>query len=196
MAAEFSALPSTPQSNKRTVSFGVSNVMRVTIKAAVPITPSNCWGGDYLGSMAFVTMATDTTEDDVPVVDTNLAKFDMLPQNRRDELVKKTLDVLPAEMIAHRFGDFVFVHHGIDMNNCDPWLWLVILSPDPDTNTVDMTGSVMAGLCSGTAMSLDGSTFTIALAEQNNIRAKHNLPPLPDPRLVTHAKPVVAGGSP
>ncbi len=154
------------------------------------------FAGDYVASWDFVASSTDTTEDDVPVVDIDLARFAMLPQNRREELVKKMLDALPVELIAHRFGDFVFVYHGIDMNNCDPWLWTVVLSPDPDVNTVDTATVVVAGLCSGTAMSLAGSTFTTALAEQNNIRAKYKLAPLPDLRFVTHAKPVVAGGSP
>ena len=52
---------------------------------------------------------------------------------------------------------------------------------------------VVVGLADGTSLPVPLGGFAQTLRMQNMLRAKYNLPPLPDPATVTHAKPAVAG---
>lgn len=105
---------------------------------------------------------------------------------------------LPANVVAHRLGDCVFVHHGIDLSrNNDPAagkLWLIVMcgqgSGTRQAVIVTLDGTSITHASSGTA----ARTFLKKeLAEQNVLRARWGLPPIPDPRMVTEASPGVAG---
>ena len=172
--------------------------------------------GGFVTGFGLVATGSDTFEEDVPVADTNLNKFTKLPSEDESKAVQAAIDALPAGTIAHRLGDFVFTYHGIDLANADPGLWLVVMSPDPDVNpagssgtvitfsgpgmtatsTTSSGGMVVAGLVDGTSLPVPLGGFAQTLQMQNMLRAKYNLPPLPDPATVTHAKPAVAGNQP
>ena len=105
---------------------------------------------------------------------------------------------MPAGVIAHRLGDFVFTYHGIDLNQADPGLWVVILSFDPD---VQSSGSsqiiITVGLADRSTMDLPATTFlTVDLPQQNALRASFGLPPLPDPSTVTYGSPAIGSIDP
>ncbi|MCH8054100.1 MAG: YIP1 family protein, partial [Planctomycetes bacterium] len=172
--------------------------------------------GGFVTGFDLVATGSNTLEEDVPVADTNLNKFTKLPSENQAKAVQAAIDALPPGTIAHRLGDFVFTYHGIDLSNADPGLWLVIMSPDPDVNpagssgtvitfsgpgmtatsTTSSGGMVVAGLVDGTSLLAPLGGFAQTLQMQNMLRAKYNLPPLPDPATVTHAKPAVAISQP
>ncbi len=172
--------------------------------------------GGYVTGFELVATGSDTFEEDVPVADTDLGKFTKLPSEEESKAVQAAIDALPAGTIAHRLGDFVFTYHGIDLANADPGLWLVIMSPDPDVNpagvsgrvitsrgpgmtttsTTSSGGMVVVGLADGSVRAIFLRAFSAERSTQNALRAKNNLPPLPDPATVTHANPAVAGRQP
>jgi hypothetical protein len=88
----------------------------------------------HLATSAFVSSPTATYEVDVPVGATNLdVLFAAAPSELR-RATQAAISRLPSDVVAHRLGDFVFTYHGIDFNQADPGLWIVIWSPDPDAN--------------------------------------------------------------
>jgi hypothetical protein len=158
-----------------------------------------------LSTPNFHSMTTATDPTLINIGGTTLDKIDYMPPNRQAAMIQSVANVMPVNVVAHRCGDFVFTYHGIDLNNCDPNLWIVIFSPDPDTNppgTVIVSpgaganppGAVQqrvhVGLASGATRGL-ASAFAAELAQQNQLRASYNLSPLPDPATVTHDAPAV-----
>ena len=67
------------------------------------------------------------------------------------------------------------------------------MSPDPGTAQLKRSGrSVVVGQADGTLLLILPTRFPVLLARQNQLRAEHGLPPLPDPATVTHRSPAVA----
>ena len=151
-----------------------------------------------------------TTPSEIPIADTSLDQFVLLGPEERREAVKAAADALPKNTVAHRLGDFVFVYHGIDLSNADRDLWIVIMSPDPDSSgnpvspigprkppnpfqafapRAPQTDDVVVGLAEGTTKAIPRATWPAALAAQNALRQANGLPPIPDPATVTHARP-------
>jgi hypothetical protein len=143
---------------------------------------------------SFIVTGSNTDESLVPVGDTNLGQLPFLPPNKCAMAVQRAASALPSDVAAHRLGDFVFTYHGIDSRAADPGLWIVVLSPDPSAQGVRQLPSAgtYVGLADGTVRTVPGPTG-MAVAAQNQLRAKYNLPPLPDPATVTHALPGRAG---
>lgn len=129
---------------------------------------------------------TDTT--DVPVGSGTLDDMGAMSPAEATAAAAAAAAGQPANLIAHRVGDFVFVHHGIDFGNADPLLWTVVASPDPEVALGSAPASVTAGLAGGGTLT---TPLTSGLADQNQLRAQYGLPPLPDPATVTHGKPAV-----
>ncbi len=93
---------------------------------------------------------------------------------------------LPADVIAHRLGAFVFTYHGINPADADGDLWLAVLvDGDPD--------SVHLLLRDGRTRAMSRDEFEDRLRDQNRLRQRHELPALDDPRDVTHERPMRAG---
>ena len=134
-----------------------------------------------------VAMNSMTTEQDVPIGNVTLEQFDLLVEPERSKAVQAAVATIPPDAVAHRCGDFVFVHHAIDLNACDPRLWIVVWSHDPDSgfNLFSKTKGVI-GLCDGTVTEFEIDDLPALLIDQNAIRATLNLPPLSDPRKVLH----------
>ncbi len=156
--------------------------------------------GDYLAGADLIGSETATSEEDVTLAGTTLDEFELLPAAKQLTLQQKLLQQMPKSVAAHRLGDFVFVHHGIDLSNCDGQLWIVISSPDPATNSAFMAGlgpaQMAVGLADGKVTTFPMMSLPSQLAQQNKLRAVHNLPPLPDPATVKHAQPAAAATPP
>jgi hypothetical protein len=127
------------------------------------------------------------------VGDVTLEEWIMMEPGRQQVEVTTTIDRLPAGVIAHRVGDFVFTHHGIDVRSADRRLWLLLATPDPDVNPNGGRGLIQVGQADGTVHSLAPPHFNAALNAQNALRRSAGLAPLPDPRTITHANPATAG---
>ena len=167
------------------------------------------WGPDHalvlvddqtLTPWDFISSDTMTTVRDIPVANATLDQFYAITSSRQTDLIEAAIEALPDDTIAHRLGDFVCTYHGIDLNAADPGLWLVILSPDPDSGgyaTFGPPGSglIVVGRADGTAKPIPQRRFAADLAKQNVLRAAEGLPALPDPAKVTHDAPAVAGAN-
>ncbi|MBI4579085.1 MAG: YIP1 family protein [Planctomycetes bacterium] len=125
-----------------------------------------------------------------PVANTDLQQFSTASTAAQRATAQAAAKALPANVVAHRLGHFVFTCHGIDFNNADPGLWTVVSAPEKRRASSDP--NVYIGLANGTTTSVPRATFTQSLAAQNALRASQGLPPLPDPRRVTHTQPATA----
>ena len=150
---------------------------------------------DLLHTSDFVSPFSSTTESGVPLDGTTLKKFDSMSPTRQRKTVQAAESALPDGAIAHRLGDFVFTYHGMVLNECDPNLWIVIMSPDPDSAVFPASSpfqqTIVVGHADGSVEFIPVGLFAVRLSGQNRLRAKENLPPLPDPKTVTHGKPAV-----
>jgi hypothetical protein len=123
----------------------------------------------------------------------DLFDLSLMAPDERPAVIERAAAALPRGVVAHRVGDFVFTYHGGVLDGRAPGLWVVLMSPDPDANqfaSIDMP--VVAGRVDGGMMQIPPASFASRLAVQNGLRARHGLPPLPDPSTVTHGEPAVA----
>lgn len=95
---------------------------------------------------------------------------------------------LPTDVAAYRFGDYVFTYSGIPSQMLDPALWVVIQSWDPDAN-MEKNDPIHVGTTNGAVISFSLSELPQRLIEQNQVRSKYGLVPLPDPFTVLHRIP-------
>ncbi len=147
----------------------------------------------YVSAGDFVTPATNTLTEDVSFAGSTLARFSLQSTASQTVTAAQAAADLPERTIAHRVGDFVFTYHGIDPETADPRLWLVVVSPDPDTNDTPIAGSPhRVGTLSGSVTEVKPAAMPTTLASQNRLRQSEGLPPLPDPTTVTHDAPAVA----
>lgn len=147
-----------------------------------------------LGADNFMAMMSGNSTVAVPVADTTLDKFERLPTNRKQLAAQAAAKALPPSTIAHRMGDFVFTYHGINLNNPDPNLWLVVLIPEQGPGGAPVVIRPVVGQADGTSRQITGS-FSAELAAQNSLRKSIGLPALPDLATVTHRAPAVANAA-
>jgi hypothetical protein len=143
----------------------------------------------------FVIVSSGSDETLVPAGDETLMELQLMPTNRQALATQQLADALPPNVVAHRFGDFVFTYHGIDFNAMDSQLWTVVASPDPAFNPNSFVMPVIVGKVDGSVQTYSQGTFVSSLAAQNALRKTAGLPPLSDPRLVTHESPMTAASS-
>ncbi|MCZ6836732.1 MAG: YIP1 family protein [Planctomycetota bacterium] len=119
--------------------------------------------------------------------------FVIANESARKYMADGAAAAMPEGLTAHRAGEFVFTHHGIDLLNADPMLWIVILAPiipSPTNNTLPDT--IIVGLADGTTLEFPIEEMMLfRLDDQNALRATLGLPALPDPNLVTNEQPAV-----
>ncbi|MBL9032863.1 MAG: hypothetical protein JNM80_14300 [Phycisphaerae bacterium] len=127
---------------------------------------------------------------DVPAGGTGLDRFVFLERPDARLAISRAVANLPPGVVAHRLGDFVFTYHGVNHNG-DGRLWIVVargeVGADPANGVVGR--GLVAGQLDGTIHPVTEANVPAALAEQNEIRAEHGMPPLPDPAIVTHERP-------
>lgn len=148
--------------------------------------------GGLLTEWDLVAFSTMTDPENIPVADVNLLDWSFMPADDQQAVVDDAVAALPAGLVAHRVGDFVFTYHGIDLSAADGGLWVVIMWPDPDSGGTSGQ-PVAVGYADGTVASIPVAGFAGLLAAQNRLRARYGLPPLPPPWMVTHAKPAGTG---
>jgi hypothetical protein len=197
MAAVRAATPTMPAaSNASLVAAAVSDYAELN-NGQGPRHAAQLLANDNLSADDLIAVQAITFKKDVPVGDATLEQFEGRSNEQQQAAVQAALDALPDDAVAHRLGDFVFVHHGLDFSNIDGNLWVVILSPDPDAGNAPPAPyeQIAVGTMDGGSQSITAADFQSKLREQNALRAQHNLPPIPDPRQVTHDKPARAGDS-
>lgn len=198
IAVAFSSI-SSPAANSATTRIRTQTVLRTVSVYAVdhddrgPDHAIELVLGDYLTVHDLVALDSDTYVENVSVAGVTLDRFSTLSAKRRGRVTRAAIDALPEGTIAHRLGDFVFTHHGIDLGDPHPGLWLVIMSPDPEANAPGSADLLLTiGFADGGVRTIPRARLPTLLAEQNDLRARHGLAPLPEPATVTHARPAVA----
>ena len=137
--------------------------------------------------------STLTELDDVPVADTLLSDFMLLPAADQQKVARAAADALGVPTIAHRFGDFLFTYHGADLTGGDVRMWLVIGLPDPDRNPTPSPGDMIhIGQGDGSVRLIPYTRLASELQIQNYYRLSIGLPPLPDLDRITHGAPARA----
>ncbi len=138
----------------------------------------------------FVSSGSGTYLDAVPIAGTTLAELAAVPDDRREALMVSALaEHAAADVVAYRFGDFVFCYPGVDPQG-PPNTWIVILASDPDRNESSAVhGHFVVGRLDGATELIPVGEFETRLAEQNTLRAADGLSPLPPPGEITHAAP-------
>jgi len=137
------------------------------------------------GARVFLGYHSDTPPEGITLGALTIPAFRDANDANRALAVRTAGAALPANLIAHRVGDFVFTYHGIDLSSADPGLWLLVHSPDPAFNTVPVGDDELAvGCANGAVHIITANAFPAELQAQNVRRADAGLPPLPDPRKV------------
>lgn len=146
-----------------------------------------------LSSYDLATTASSTTTQGVPLGAGTLEQFDVLRAGRKGAAVQAAVNALPPGIIAHRLGDFVFTYHGMDLSKVDGQCWVVVMTPDPDSNRQSARWQlIVAGRADGTTMRIQRPRWSTRLTEQNVLRMQNGLPRLPDLTKLTHSQPAVA----
>lgn len=170
--------------------YAAANAGQLPVHAIQLVEASAIQAGDLVIPTSLTGLA------DVPVGRTNLDVFRQLPPERRSRDVQAVVANTPAGLVAHRLGDFVFTYHGINLNNADPALWLLIEWPDPAVNgAVRPNDTVHVGLGAGRTSGFSANLMQSELARQNALRAQYGLPPLPMPETVLHGQPAAGPGA-
>lgn len=101
---------------------------------------------------------------------------------------------LPADVIAHRLGDYVFTYNGFDPASAPEETWTVIYWPHPGWSPETVGGIVHVARFDGRVDSFNSTAdFEDALVVQNEARERNGLPRLPHPKTVTHERPATRG---
>lgn len=137
----------------------------------------------------FVLPTSATNPYALPLGNTDTLSWTALDTTEQRAALDAMIAAMPPGAFAHRFGDFVFVTDALGPG-ADPNLWRVIASYDPDTNGPGPDPVEIATSAGPVSTGLTG--FASELAAQNELRASLGLPPLPDPRQITHAAPATA----
>jgi hypothetical protein len=128
----------------------------------------------------------------VRLADSLLSRFEDLPPEDQARAVRSAVERLPEGTIAHRLGDFVFTFHGVDLADPEPKLWVIVWSPDPAQNGPPSRDELIpVGLACGKVAQIAVSEFAAVLDTQNQLRADLDLPPLVNPFMVRHGRPMV-----
>jgi len=134
---------------------------------------------------------------------TTLANWETASTQEQRRSVQLAVASLPPNAVAYKLGDLIFTHPGIDINaaNASPdpdahLLWLVVeihqpSGPGMSGRSRRSGGSAQIGLTNGTVITMP-SDLTSALADQNVLRARFGLPPLPDLSSITDTAPATA----
>ncbi len=141
----------------------------------------------------FVEASTSTYTEDIAVDGATLDEFEILTSAERRTAVANVLDAMPENVVAYRFGDYVFTYHGADLSTPDNLLWIVVMLPDPDVNDPLIPWqTIEVGLADQSVQTFQVTDLAMQTRTQNVYRTSIRLPPLPDLTTVTHNAPGVA----
>jgi len=152
---------------------------------------------NYVTASTFIMWQIGHDEANVPLPNATvtLDGFQYLPANRMRMTAQAIGQAQPSGIIAHRLGDVVFTYHGMNLSTADPQLWVAVIDPDPDQATTARGIVPTAVRVDGTTMVWSVGSDMFALQQQNTLRAKYGLPPLPDLSTITNSTPAVSGST-
>lgn len=152
--------------------------------------PNRTW---YTSADDFVEESTVTYTEDIPVDKATLDDFETLTSTERRAAVANVIDAMPDNVVAYRFGDYVFTYPGANLSTPNNRLWVVVMLPDPDLNRPRAAGqTIEVGLADRSVRTFQVTDLAMRTRTQNVYREAIGLPPLPDLTTVTHDAPAVA----
>ncbi len=144
----------------------------------------------------FATSQFQTDFEMLPLGDRLLGAYDASTPEEKAELIEQTVESLPEDTIAHRYGDYVFTCHGIDRETGNAELWILIFSPDPDWSSysgqgliVEAWSGVIVGKLDGSIERIGSGVIKTRFDTQNRLRRKQGLEPLPLPTNIKNEEP-------
>lgn len=133
----------------------------------------------------------ETTEPPASALGITLDDYALLGDASRGEFNALALDRLPAGIVAHRVGDFVFTYHGVALSSPEMGrAWVVVYARGPGRLS---DNTAVIGYADGTIERVSADALGQPLTEHNAWRAENKLPPLPDPFGVTTESPAPGG---
>ena len=163
---------------------GPTHALELTLSNNMIMTS---WGSNFCDP------STQTTPADIPVGDGTLQDFTNSSLSSQLGTLKDVIDALPSNVVAYRFGDFLFTYHGATLNTYDSQLWIVVMLSDPDANkSPNASDQVYLATADYSVTQTTLGQLPALIKTQNQHRATLGLPPLPDLTTVTHGKPAVA----
>lgn len=163
---------------------GPTHALELTLSNNMIMTS---WGSNFCDP------STQTTPADIPVGDGTLQDFTNSSLSSQLGTLKDVIDALPSNVVAYRFGDFLFTYHGASLNTWDTQLWIVVMLPDPDANSPpNPSDPIYLATADYTVAQTTFGQLPALIKIQNQHRATLGLPPLPDLTKVTHSNPAVA----
>jgi hypothetical protein len=142
-----------------------------------------------IGPADLLLPASATTADKVRIGEAQLNAIQAWPSEAQAVAVRDAIASLPPDVVAYRLGDFVFTYPGMDFQRLNRQLWTVIAWPDPDANPAGTPTEVIVGLLDGSTSRLYGAQMEWFLEDQNALRVKNGLAPLPHLQTVRHGQP-------
>jgi hypothetical protein len=139
---------------------------------------------------SFIAPGSGTDPSTVSIGATDLVTIASMGTTEFGAAASAVANSMPADVVAHRVGDYVFTYHGITFSNADPELWIVIEWPE-NLGTAPV-GDLAVGFPDGTTALFERRGIGGLIADQNVLRAEMGLPALPHPGTVTHTKPATA----
>ena len=144
------------------------------------------------GGRPFCDPSSRTTPSDIPLGDVTLQDFQSMSVAQQLRAASDVIDAVPEDVIAYRFGDFIFTYPGVDTALQDPDLWLVVMLPDPDVNPAPQPDdAVYIAKCGFIVDQIRFGELAAALRKQNTHRVNNGLPALPDLTTITHDEPAL-----
>ena len=129
--------------------------------------------------LLFSSSTTRTTPSDVRVSAVTLEIFIHATPAQQTEIIERVVADSTSLPDDYRFGDFIFLARGhvIDMDAAD--LWIIIFSPDPAVNPRHRTKLLTIGTVGRGVIRVPLDEWDARVNEQNDLRARRGLPPLP-----------------
>lgn len=189
-AANQAMVYSAGESDAQSVATGLQSYVAQNQK--YPDHAAQLIGSQLLSPMSFAGYSTDTFIDTIPLGEATLDDYGVSSFREQQRMIDAAVALLPDNVVAHRFGDFVFTYHGIDSQSPPAGLWLFVGIEDPEVNDSSMAiDPVFISRSDYMVESIPRDDLPVAIEQQNELRANYGLAPLPTDLLeVTHDNPL------
>ncbi len=175
----------------------VASLNHALMNGALPKHPLELVQDGQVAEPEFVSSETLTTPDQIRWNQLKLSDLMGFADEVKAKKIQAFVASLPQGAFAHRAGDFIFTCPGVDPARLSPDVWLVIFSPMPIPGQAvsPFQMSTYVGRADGTVVAIPTTSFQKSLQDQQAVRKKNNLPPLPNLTSITHASPAVSRDS-
>lgn len=120
----------------------------------------------------------------------SIGDFQMADATTQEAAVRSAMTGIPEGAIACRVGDTVFTYYGIRLADMPGELWLVVGHDQPAADT-RKAATIWVFRADGQLDRFAAKDLDANLSEQNALRARVGLSPIPDPQTITAERAIV-----